>query len=154
VAKVTMDNQQMKIKVDTNQNASERVKILLTEYEQVSNFIRHYNTMIWTIASIFLPFSWVSLYYAISIGKYYFPLAIGSIGLSVLWILIYERWNLYRRTGFKKLHELEKKLSLNFHHTVTAADKGVKQKIVSHKSIVKLNLILIIIAWLVLWLKI
>ena len=74
------------------------------EYEQVSNFIRHYNVMLWTIASIFFPFSWASLYYAITVGnKYYIPLCVGSIGLAILWTFVYERWSLYRKTGFKKL---------------------------------------------------
>ena len=133
-------------------NDSPRIIVLLAEYEQVSEFIRHYNVMLWTIASIFLPFSWASLYFAITVGKqYYAPLCIGSIGLAVLWIFIYERWNLYRRTGFIQLHKLENRLSLDFHHRVTEGDRGIKQKVVCHKTIVKLNLILIIIAWCILW---
>ncbi len=125
---------------------------LLNEYIQVSEFIRHYNVMLWSIAAIFYPFSWAGLFYAINVDRvFYFPLSTGSIGLSIVWLFIYERWNFYRKTGFKKLHQLEDKLSLDFHHTVTASDKGLKQKIVSHRTIVRLNLILIIFAWIIMF---
>ena len=126
-------------------------EVLLAEYKQVSEFIRHYNVMLWTIASIILPFTWASLYLSIEFGREYIvPLMIGSIGLSILWTFIYERWNLYRRVGFKKLHELEKILNLNFHHKVTLSDKGFKMKLVGHKTVVRLHLALIILAWITL----
>lgn len=152
---MTIDNKRKAVNSDNaNQIEPERAKILLTEYEQVSNFIRHYNTILWAVASIFLPFSWASIYFSLNLGKDCLPLCIGSIGLSILWTLIYYRWKIYRRAGFIKLHELEDELSLSFHHSVTESEKGIEKRIVTEKNIVNLNLIIIIASWLIIWLKI
>jgi hypothetical protein len=109
----------------------------LKEYICGIEIIKHYDTILWAMGSIFIPISLSLLGLSftdpvVKLGKYpLFLLAIGSWSLYLFWLFIERRFNFYMKTVFERLHYLERKYGMKTHREINCRDKrGIHIRII------------------------
>lgn len=87
------------------------IDVLLHFYHESSEFSRHFHKLEWEIGSIFIGFSLALFGIAISIEKYFIPLALASMGIICLWaVFVWYRLTMYDTVHVEILKKIETRL--------------------------------------------
>ena len=122
------------------------------EYEHLSHWGRHDDTMIYQAASTVLPLAFGAVAIAVQFPKMVIPLALFSIVLYVYWLLIATRLSWFSSVRLHRMRELENKACLGHHVILSNPPLQLQSILGSRISIRKvrwLGLIVLATAWLV-----
>ncbi len=121
------------IVIDVSKEENNRVRILITEYQQGNIAAREFDKRSWTVAAIFLPFSLGLI--GLSLTKdiieqglgVQFLLAFCSVALYSLYVGIDWRHGVWSREIYTRLHQIEKELDMQLHTRIHARDELKKR---------------------------
>lgn len=122
------------------------------EYEQISQWARHDDTIIYQAASTVLPLAFGAVVVAVQFPKMAIPLALFSITLYAYWLLIATRLSWFSSIRLQRLRDLEQKSSFAHHLLLATPPDNFKHLMGSAISIRKvrwLGLVVLIAAWVV-----
>jgi len=122
------------------------------EYEHLSQWARHDDTMIYQAASTVLPLAFGAIAVAVQFPKMVIPLALFSIVLYVYWLLIATRLSWFSLVRLQRMRELEQKASFAHHLMLTIPPNNLKQLTgsrISIRTVRWLGLAVLVTAWFV-----
>lgn len=116
---------------DENECAKLQINVWLNEYQACHRNRNHYDSVRWTIGSIFIGASLTLFGFSLGVGKNHLKevllASFFSFFLVIIWYLYSQHVNSYVMTSILRLHEIEKDL------------RNIGYKITLHKSIRKMD---------------
>lgn len=135
-----------------------RIDILLNEYQELNNWYRHNNIMAWTMGTILIPLSLGIFAYTIQNLSNrtiidLILLTIASIGVLVIWVLMFERMSFYTKIRQGRIKYIEEVLGMENHLIFDRKTKAEKRKLSKIGSVVGIRLLnkILVILFTVVW---
>jgi len=124
--------------MESNELEKKRIDAFLAEYQACHRNRNHYDSVRWTIGSIFMAtsFTLFGISFMETIRNNFMEvnlIAVFSILLTLIWYAYFQHVNLYIMTSFERFLEIETELQkmgldVRLHHSIVCASKCKKQK--------------------------
>lgn len=122
------------------------------EYQQLSDWARHDDTMIYQTASTVLPLSFGAVAVAVQYPKMAIPLAVFSLALYGYWLVVAMRLSWFSSVRIDRMRGLETMSAMRHHTQLKEPPEHLRSKVGSGISIRKyrtIGAVTLGIAWLV-----
>jgi len=112
-----------------------KIDILLAEYNQLNGLYKQRDTIVWVMATIFIPATiGILSYAALKSGQIKpLPLAIGSLGAFAIFRFLVERMRYFSKVHENRMKSIERILGMNTHCRFRRIESKLKKMTIREK---------------------